>query len=294
MKSKFTLLFLSLLSYLPLSIARSLGKCVGQLIIWLEERSIRVARINLKLCYPLMAPEQRERIARQRMYHMGQAICETPGLWRRGNKWLDQKITAIEGREYFTEALADDRGTILILPHQGNWEVIGLWVSQQATMTSLYEPPKMAGIEHYVKSSRERAGATLVPTNVRGVAALIKALKRGEITAILPDQQPPAVSGDFAPIFGVPAQTMTLVHNLLQRSGSRALLCTALRVAGGWKLVFKPVAQDIYSQDQQTSLVAMNQGVETIVALAPNQYQWEYKRFRARPEGIPNPYSNGP
>ena len=62
-------------------------------------------------------------------------------------------------------------------------------------------------------------------------------------------------------------------------------------MAGGWKIVFKPVAETIYSEDQHTSLQAMNQGVETIVDLAPDQYQWEYKRFRARPEGMPKLYS---
>jgi KDO2-lipid IV(A) lauroyltransferase len=190
-------------------------------------------------------------------------------------------------------ALDNPRGTILLVPHQGNWEVIGLWVSTLTTMTSMYEPPKMAQLEHWIKSSRQRAGATLVPTNVRGVAALLKALRRGETTAILPDQVPPAASGDFSPIFGVPAQTMTLVHNLIQKSGSQVLLCTALRADGGWRLHFMPAAEAINSADQQTSLDALNRGVESIVALAPSQYQWEYKRFKARPEGLPSIYPKG-
>lgn len=84
----------------------------------------------------------------------------------------------------------------------------------------MYEPPKMVQLEEWIKTSRERAGATLVPTNVRGVAALLKALRKGQTTAILPDQVPPPASGDFSPIFGVPARTMTLVHNLIQKSGS--------------------------------------------------------------------------
>lgn len=292
LKSIVTLVFLKLLSWLPLSVSRRLGRFVGDVILRLDLQPIRVARINLALCYPQLSFEQRETIARERMLHLGQALCETPRLWRKGNPWLNDKIIAIEGLEYLQAALANDRGTILLVPHQGNWEVIGLWISQQAAMTALYEPPKMPALEHYIKSSRERAGAKLVPTNVRGVAALVKALKSGELTAILPDQQPPAVSGDFAPIYGVPAQTMTLVHNLLQRSGSQALLSTALRVAGGWKIIFKPVSDDIYSQDQTTSLQAMNQGVETIIDLAPNQYQWEYKRFRARPDGMPKIYAS--
>ena len=293
LKSSLVLVFLKLLSWLPLGASRALGRSLGRLIIGFNLQPIRVARINLALCYPQLSSEQVEALGRERMLHLGQALCETPRLWRKGNPWLDKKIVAIEGQDHLQAALANDRGTILIIPHQGNWEVIGLWISKQTAMTSLYEPPKMAVMEHYIKSSRERAGATLVPTNVRGVAALIKALKRGELTAILPDQQPPAVSGDFAPIFGVPTQTMTLVHNLLQRSGSQAILCTALRVPGGWKMVFMPASEDIYNDDQTTSLLAMNQGVESIVALAPNQYQWEYKRFRARPDGLPDIYPHG-
>ena len=293
LKSNSALVFLKLLSWLPLLASRALGRFLGRLIIWLNLQPIRVARINLALCYPQLSAEDVETLSRERMLHLGQALCETPRLWHKGNPWLDTKIIAIEGQEHLQAALANDRGTILIIPHQGNWEVIGLWISRQTAMTALYEPPKMPGMERYIKSSRERAGATLVPTNVRGVAALIKALKRGELTAILPDQQPPAVSGDFAPIFGVPARTMTLVYNLLQRSGSQAIFCTALRVPGGWKMVFMAASDDIYNGDQTTSLQAMNQGVESIVALAPDQYQWEYKRFRARPEGLPNVYPNG-
>jgi len=84
-----------------------------------------------------------------------------------------------------------------------------------------------------------------------------------------------------------------LVHNLIQKSGSQVLLCTALRADGGWQLHFMPAEEAINSADQQTSLDALNRGVESIVALAPSQYQWEYKRFKARPEGYPPIYPKG-
>lgn len=51
-----------------------------------------------------------------------------------------------------------------------------------------------------------------------------------------------------------------------------------------------PVGEDLYSEDIQTSLAALNRGVEAIVALAPEQYQWEYKRFRDRPPGVSAAY----
>jgi len=163
--------------------------------------------------------------------------------------------------------------------------VIGLWLSPRTKMTSLYEPPKIAPLGRWIKSSREKSGATLVPTDVRGVAGLIKALKRGETTAILPDQKPGANGGVEVPFMGVPVPTMTLVTNLLKRSHSRALLATALREPGGWRLHFLPVNEDLYSDDQVTAVTALNDDVARIVALAPEQYQWEYKRFRGQFDG---------
>ena len=290
MRNKLILCILKSISWLPLPVARVVGKVLGALIVILNLQPLRTAKINLALCYPEMSKQDIKRLSAKRMSHLAQALFETPKVWRAGNVGVGEKILAIKGLELFETLLLEGLGTILVIPHQGNWEVIGLWASQQAAMTSLYDPPRMVELEAWIKTSREQAGATLVPTNLRGVAALIKALQRGEITGILPDQQLPPNSGDFAPFLGIQTQTMTLIHKLLQRSGSRALMCTALRVRGGWEIHFLPVARQIYSDDQQTSLAALNQGVEAIIALAPEQYQWEYKRFRARPDGEPPVY----
>jgi len=292
-KNRLILLILNLISWIPLGVSRQLGRILGYILRCANAGPYRVTKINLGLCYPDMGAEQIELLARERMSQFGQTFFETPKLWRQSSDWLSSKVVAIHGQEHLQAALDNPRGTILLIPHQGSWEALGLWVATHTTMTALYEPPKIAELERWIKSSRERSGAILVPTNVRGVAALLKALRRGETTAILPDQQPPPASGDFAPIFGVPAQTMTLVHNLIQKSGSQALMCAALRVAGGWELHFMPTEEAINSADQQISLDALNRGVETIVALAPSQYQWEYKRFRARPEGFPSIYPKG-
>jgi len=293
MKSSLALALLRLISFLPLGLARLLGRVAGTTATAVAARSYKIAKLNLSLCYPELAEPEIEGLARGRMEDLGQALFETPGLWRRPTDWLQTKIIAVEGEAYLRQALSNDRGTILLLPHQGNWEVTGFWVAKQATMTSLYKPPKLAALGDWIKRAREKTGANLVPTNVRGVAALLKALHRGETVAILPDQQPPIGSGDFAPLFGVQTLTMTLTHNLLKRSTSQVLFCCALRELGGWRLHFMPADDMIYSHDQATSLRAMNAGIESVVAMAPNQYQWEYKRFRARPEGSPTVYPTG-
>jgi KDO2-lipid IV(A) lauroyltransferase len=293
MRSTIALSLLKIISLLPLGLARFFGYIMGVIMTTFAASAFKITQQNLAHCFPEKSPQTNKALAKARMKHLGQAFFETPGLWRRPSNWLQSKILAVEGESYLKDAIANDRGTILLIPHQGNWEVIGLWVAKQTAMTSLYQPPKNTLLGNWIKKSRERTGANLVPTNVRGVAALLKALSRGETVAILPDQQPPMASGDFAPLFEKPALTMTLAYNLLNRSNSQALFCTALREKGGWRLRFLPADKAIYSEDQAISLKAMNQGVESIAAVAMEQYQWEYKRYRTQPNGYPPVYSSG-
>ena len=285
MKNKLLLLTLRGFGLLPLAVGRAVGRTIGRLIYVLGIGPVRVARINLRLCYPEMSESQREALCKGRMLEFGQAFVETPRVWSKSSTWLQNKIVGVEGMALFEAAVADPRGTLLVVPHQGNWEVVGLWVSKQTAMTSLYEPPKMPALDRWIKSSREQSGATLVPTDVRGVAALIKALKRGETSGILPDQVPTESGGIMAPFMGIPARTMTLVTNLVQRAHCQVLLCAAIREPGGWRLHFLPASEAVFSDQQEVSVAALNTDVERLVALAPEQYQWEYKRFRAQPDG---------
>ncbi|MGB0458440.1 MAG: lysophospholipid acyltransferase family protein [Porticoccaceae bacterium] len=293
MKSALLLGLMKIISLLPLGVARFLGKVMGMAMAAFSSKSFKITLRNLSFCFSSQSQQANQQLAKKRMQHLGQAFFETPILWRKPSKWLQTKIVSVEGEALLQEALSNDRGTILLIPHQGNWEVIGLWIAQQTAMTSLYQPAKIAALDQWIKHSREKTGANLVPTNLSGVAALLKALKRSETVAILPDQQPSRSGGEFAPLFGVQALTMTLTHNLLNRSNAQAIFCCALRDAGGWQLHFSPADPSIYQADQSESLAAMNAGVESIAALAPEQYQWEYKRFRAQPEGFPPIYSSG-
>ena len=289
-KGRWILLVLTTFTWIPLRLSRAIGSLLGRLLYTFESRACKVARTNLKLCFPDLEQASREQICRKRMLHIGQTLFETPRLWTKSPSWLNDRILCVDGLQYFTGAVERKKGTMLLVPHQGNWEVVGLWIAQKTTITSLYEPPKLSALEGWIKTSRQNSGATLVPTSSRGVAALLQALRRGETIGILPDQQPPASAGRFAPFFGMPALTMTLIHKLLQRCEAKVVFCTALRIKGGWRVYFTESEPGIYSSDQSESVEALNRGVEKIAGLEPTQYQWEYKRFRKQPEGNASVY----
>jgi len=280
---------ITLMSRLPLSLARGVGAVVGQ-IAWLAKtRESQTTITNLSNCFPQLSEKDINALAGKSMRHWGMTICETPVIWRRGKDSL-KLIKHIEGREQIDQAIAQGKGVIIVSPHLGNWELVGYWAGTLGSITTLYQPPRRFDVDDLLQEVRAKTGATLVPTNARGVASLIKALKRGELIGVLPDMEPDTNGGIFAPFFGIPALTMTLIHNLVQRSGAAVFIGFAQRIPKGFNIIFVEPGAEINNDDPQVSVTELNQTVEKLVNMAPEQYQWEYKRFKRRPDGMEKLY----
>ncbi|MFI2811079.1 MULTISPECIES: lysophospholipid acyltransferase family protein [Microbulbifer] len=283
-KGRLALFTLKLVGRLPLRWSRRLGRVVGWLAVLTRGETLRLTRINLERCYPAMDARERERLARQSVVHTAMTGFEVATVWQQPWSRSEDQIIRVRNQQLLTDEVDEERGVLVLIPHIGNWEIFGMYLATLGPATALYAPPKLAALDPVIRGAREATGARLMPTDIRGVRALLKALKAGEIVMVLPDQEPDS-GGDFAPFFGRPALTMTLAHNLLQRTGCRCVFGFGKRVDDGFELVLLPAEQAIYSDEQKVSLAAMNRGVEACIGEAPEQYQWEYKRFRRQPEG---------
>lgn len=277
-------------AWLPLPVSRSLGAVVGWLAYVSRNRMYQVTRENLTLCFPDLSEAERRRLTRASLRETGKMLLETGAVWLKDQAWLKRHVLKIHNLELLEQGLSAGKGVIMLGPHLGNWEVLGLFVSGLSRATFLYQPPDNPRLEQIIRDSREKAGAHLVPTNRKGVLALLKSLKAGGFTGILPDQVPDAAGGEFAPFYDVPALTMTLVNNLRQRSGCAVFAGYAERVPGGFEIHFIEAAAGIDADDPAVALTALNKTVERCVNQIPAQYQWEYKRFRKQPAGMPKRY----
>ncbi|HID45271.1 MAG TPA: lipid A biosynthesis acyltransferase, partial [Chromatiaceae bacterium] len=134
----------------------------------------------------------------------------------------------------------------------------------------------------------------MVPTDRQGIKALYQALEDDELIVILPDQQPKTAKGGggvFAPFFGVPALTMTLVNRFARKTGAPVYFIAFVRTGSrpAYKVIGLLAGDDIASRDAEAAATELNAGVEKLVRRYPAQYQWTYRRFRAQPDGS-NPY----
>ncbi len=285
--------FLHFCALLPLGMARGLGRGVARLYWPIGGRSRRVTERNIQLAFPDLDPVSQARLARDSLVATAELATEMGHIWLRPWEYVSSLLLDVQGAELITDAQSQGRGVIVLGPHLGNWEMVGLHLATLGNTVSLYEPPKIAALGSMIEQARQRSGARLVPTDSRGIATLLRSVKRGQISGILPDQVPPELNaGENSPFMGIPCFTGTLASSMIRRTGALAVFALAQRVDGGFVLRYLPAEEEIYDEDNAVSLAALNRGVEACLRFCPEQYQWEYKRFRRRPKDGPGVYDD--
>jgi KDO2-lipid IV(A) lauroyltransferase len=277
---------------LPLPLAHTLGGCIGWGLLLIPNDLRRVSKINIPLCFPELGAARQRRLLRASLIEAGKTMTEAGALWRWPAPRLATLIKDTSGEERLRAALATGKGVILAAPHLGAWEMMGLYSSLHYSITSLYRPPRLTAVAELVRRGRERFGATLVAADAGGVRALYQTLGRGEVVGMLPDQEPGAGNGVFAPLFGHQANSMVLLSRLAIKTGATVIFCFAERLprGRGYHLHFLPAPPAISHPPLERSVAVMNNMVETLIRQRPEQYQWGYKRFRTRPAGEPKIY----
>lgn len=280
-------LMLTMLSWLPLPVVHRLGDALGRSLMLFSNDLHDIAAINIRHCFPDWTKQQQQQLLRDCLQETAKATLESGAIWLRSPEQVSSLVKGVTGENLLAEAMAKGKGVILAAPHLGAWEMAGVYVSIHWPLTSLYRPPRQAYLGELMRNSRERAGATLVPTDAGGVRALYKALGRGEVIGILPDQDPDRDSGVFAPFFGVQANTMTLLSRLAAKSGATVLMVYAERLpkGQGYHLHFESTDASLSEGDTLQKATGLNQAIERCVLQHPAQYLWVYKRFKTRPEG---------
>jgi len=286
-RSSLAIFILRLVSLFPLPVIHFMGRFVGTSFNLFKNDLRKIARMNIHICFPELNKQQRDELVSESLKHVGIAILESGALWLWSPKKVLKLVRKVTGEEFLKAAMAKGNGVILMIPHLGAWEMVGLYVSNHYPMTSLYRPLRLRGMSDMVRAGRERMGAKLVPTDANGVRALRKALSSGELVGILPDQDPGQGSGVFAPFFGFQANTSTLLTRLARKSGAEVLVSYAERLPDGqgFHLHFLHSSQCVTDQNPVAAATCLNNIVEECVRQLPAQYQWAYKRFRTRPEG---------
>ncbi|WP_205203548.1 lysophospholipid acyltransferase family protein [Azonexus hydrophilus] len=271
-----------ILSRLPLRAVHALGALLGRLIYLLSPTYRRHVRENLAQAG--IDPALRGAVAAE----SGKQMLELARIWLRPLEEANALVVEVVGRDCLDAALAEGRGVLFLTPHLGCFEITAQYLSSFGDITVLYRPPKSAAAQELIQTGRKRARLHLAPADLSGVRALIKALKKGQMVGMLPDQAPKTGEGVWLDFFGRPAYTMTLAARLSE-TGATTLLTWGERLpqGRGYRIHFQPLTPPLSGTTQERAQ-QINHAVEALVRQCPAQYLWGYNRYK-RPRGAEAP-----
>ena len=271
-----------LLGRLPLAFLHGLGTCFGWLVFLASPTYRRHLRQN-------MAQAGIGGISPWRVAAgTGCQMFELARIWCRDLAEVAPLVVDIRGLETVEAARAAGRGIVFLTPHLGCFEITAQYLSTLGDISVLYRPPKFKALQTLIELGRKRPQLHLAPADLSGVRTLIKALKKGQMVGLLPDQAPKTGEGVWLDFFGRPAYTMTLAARLTE-TGATTLLVWGERLPGGrgYRLHFQPPTQPLAGETLARA-AQINREIEGLIRQCPAQYLWGYNRYK-QPAGAEPP-----
>ena len=264
--------------------ARRVGAGLGLLLWRLPNQFRETSWRNVRRCFPELSVERQGELVRKSLLSTALNVTEAGATFHWPMDRIVELEESAEGADLIEANLAQGRGVLTLGPHVGNWEYLAHSLTRRYGLIGLYRPPRIAELDRYLRQRRERLGAEMYPANAGGLRKLARALERGRVVGILPDQEPLKQHGVFAPFFGVPALTMNLVAGLVRRYDPLVIYGFAQRTeAGGFRIRVWEAPEGLGDPDDVRAATQLNKGVELCVRACPEQYMWSYRRFRTRP-----------
>jgi KDO2-lipid IV(A) lauroyltransferase len=283
-------LLFRLLARLPLRANHALGALLGRLAYALSPRFRLRTRENA-LASGLAGPDP-GRFARANAAEIGKGATELAWALFRPQEAIGL-VRELDGWEGVERLRAGNRPIVFVTPHLGAYDIAGRYLWSRLPILAMYRPHKLAWVDELLREGRNAGaapdGTNVAPATLAGVRMVLKHLRRGGCTVLLPDQVPGLGEGEWAEFFGRPAYTMTLLGRLQEASGAALVFCFAERLPGGagYALRFDPL-EEALPPDRAAAARRLNAGLERLIARCPLQYLWGYNRYK-RPAGAPPP-----
>ncbi len=270
----------------PLPVLYRIGERLGRLAYRLSRRYRTVADRNLQMAYgESLSDGERRRLVEQVFIHFAKSLMEF--LVGDGLSPDDlRRMVTLVGEEHLRWCVQQGKGTLIITAHYGNWEIAARYLTQCKgyVLNVVARDADDSATTLLVNRIREQGGYRVFPRG-QAVRAVLQALKRNELVALLPDQN----AGDvFVPFFGRLAGTVAGPALLALRSGAPILPVFCTRQPDNTYLfemlppfVVQPSGDK--ERDVTETMAHITALIEQQVRKHPSQWLWLHNRWKTRP-----------
>ena len=274
--------------FIPFRFQVFFGKMIGKLLYPVMTEFRKIAYSNISNCFPEKKQPQVTLLVRQHFEAIGISLFETANAYYASDKKI-KKILTIKNEQYFTEALKKEGGVILFCSH-----FMPLMLGSRAllikhTIANIYRPQNNKLFNQVMVKGFVKNGAIMIKST--DTRSIMKAINNSLPIWYAPDQDLGKNNSIFAPFFGIQTATASATARLAKNKNTRVIPYSFFRTKHGYEMSFDKPLKNYPSGDAIKDASKTNQILEKQILKNPEQYLWIHRRFKTRPEGEENFYS---
>lgn len=277
--------------WLPYKTHIALGKSIGRLAHRLAVERRAIARRNIELCFPDYTAAQRDQLALEHFEALGASLMEL-ALGRWASDARINALTTVHGAHHIQETLDQGFGVIMLSAHFTTIEISGRAIKQQIPeIDAVYRRFRNDLTTEILATNRERSVRRVIEKN--DIKSMVRSLRAGVPVWYAADQSYHGKQSALAPFFGIPAMTNLATSTLAKLGRAKVLPFFPRRLPeGGYEIRVLPPMEGFPSDDavaDNNQFVAI---LEEQIRRCPEQYYWLHRKFKRRPEPLPDVYAD--
>ncbi|NQY42281.1 MAG: hypothetical protein HRT87_02910 [Legionellales bacterium] len=287
--AKIILISLKPIMFLPYKYILVIGKLLGLAIFFFSKRLRIITEINIELCLKSLPEDKRHALIKESFISLGMGFMETLFAWLAPDHRLP-KLHNIHGLEYIENAIKNNKNIIMLGVHQVSAELCGRMFHSLYPFNAVYQKPSNPVIHELILSRRKNIYKDLIDNSK--IRTMIKVLQNKEMIWFAPDQGQRRKQSVFVPFFGINAATSTSTSKIANLADAIVIpsSCCRTKDYSGYEITFHPKLNNFPSDSFENDAKQINAVYEKIIQANPEQYLWQYKRFKNTQDFSTNVY----
>jgi lipid A biosynthesis lauroyl/palmitoleoyl acyltransferase len=275
--------------FIPFQFQVILGKAIGKLIYPFMKKLRETAYSNISNCFPEKKQPQVTLLVKQHFDAIGISLFETANAYYGSDRKI-KKLLSINNKHFFSDALKDEGGIILLCSHFMPLMLGSRALLLENTIANVYRPQNNKLFDKVMVKGYTKNGAVMIKS--KDTRSILKAIKNSLPIWYAPDQDLGINNSVFAPLFGIETATASATARLAKNNNTRVIPYSFIRTKHGYEMSFDKPIKNYPSNDPIKDATTTNRILENQIIKAPEQYLWIHRRFKTRPNGQENFYKD--
>jgi KDO2-lipid IV(A) lauroyltransferase len=274
--------WLRVISGLPWDLLYAFTAGLAFLARYVVRHRVRVARENLRLCFPDRSEREREVLLNAHYRHLGQVLAESLKLASMTEQQMRAHVQLLHFDRVHAETAAG-RSVLLLAAHQCNWEWVlqGTVLGIEVPCDAAYKPLHSTAADRELRKLRCRFGARLIAAK-RLVREVLKRRRELHAIALMADQMPASSGGrHWLPFLGRDTAFYPGPAEIARLTGYAAFFAAMRRTARGrYVIEMQPISAAGEQLEPEIFTARYVRLVEDQVRSAPADWMWIHRRWK--------------